>query len=259
MKNNIENFNGQQRDIETPFNKNLIDSNIDQSFFEKLKEFEGDPSKIIRNTSLSELFDRFKNIDNSTVAEVAKRCKELFNELKKDYDIRLPDIEFVIGNSKNEESSLYIITERIKETENKEFHNTEKFITELDDLYYNLACYICDKYKSKEYYLNDIFQNKQYMFGKKEREEGDHIYLVDTDPFVEIESHNCNNPEERLPYYAYMFSKEIVRMENALNEVKFEKARNKFQEFIKLITEDDINKYKQTATQIEGIKKTLNL
>lgn len=252
---------------EIPFKKALMESGVNHHQKEKLKKFEEDDRNIIRDQTLASLADSFEDIKKISDTEKVKMFKKMFDELRESYNIKVPNIEFVIGNNEEGNPSVYIITEKIKGTKIENFcdiSDKEGFIKELDELHYNLARYIHNKYKNEEYYLNDIFSIRQYMFGKKEGDKKDHIYLIDTDPYA-------GNKFFGFLCDARDLSEKIVEMEkNIGNNTKFEKVRDEFKEFINSISRDfkkdirsmstkEINNELSTQRYLNEIKETLNL
>ncbi len=258
MKNNLENFDNQQENKPAQFKKCLIESDVSDG--ERLKEFENNPDMIIRKEPLWEFKKKFKDIENPI--EAIKICKRLFDELKNEYEINMPDLQFVIGKDEKNEPCLYAFTSRITGKNIEDFSGElldelskkegEKFIEELNKLYFNLASYIQDKYQHGERFLNDIFINRQYVYGRKKGEKQNYIYLVDTDTYT-------SEDNKEMLYDIWKLNDEMIWMEQQFDGIEFKKARNKLQNFVKSVSRESLCGNDAAIKWFEQTRKDLNI
>lgn len=212
---------------ETPFKHNLIESDISKSSAHKLKEFEGNPNKIIRKYS----FDSLERRPNSTQSENIDLFefiiigKKLFEELTEKYNISVP-VDFVIGKDDQNENSLYVLTDRIEGDNLEQYITTgrKEIIPVIEDLYLKLVKYLTDKLVSGDYYLVDIFRPDQYVFGVKANDSKPRTHLVDTDLYI----HN-----NKVNIYKYMLGlvSTIPQIEQNL-DISLDLVRERINQFI---------------------------
>ncbi len=192
MENFHEQFNNSNEEEKNkgdenqmPFKEPLVKSDVGEKEEDKLKEFENNPNKIVRKITLDEIIYRFSD-ENINLIEAAVNAVKLFKELEDKYHINVP-ANFLIGKDENNRDALYSIVDKIDgknfcNLELTDIDNKEIFNKELEDLFVNLIHYYRDKYKDQAYYLSDIGKVSQFMYGLINNKQGQHIYLVDTDP-----------------------------------------------------------------------------
>lgn len=176
-----------------PF-KNLQDSGIN----EVLRVPEANQSLLIKELDLED--------EVSSTIDETNRNRLLFRDFSKKYGINAPDVSYVIGPSsqKIDGESLYQIKEKVHGIEFKEFTNWDSvdgtgikmekeefahFEKEVENTLLSLAKYLTDlnHYHNGKPYLYDIFSARQWVYGKKEEDEINKMYLIDVDDFKKYE------------------------------------------------------------------------
>jgi hypothetical protein len=258
-----------------PVRRNPFESVIDTDFGrykDHIKALEKDPSVIVRAIA----FEEFGKISQAEVQEMAKTGKQLINELRTDYQIAIPEVDYIIGHDNAlKKQALYTVTERIEGVKIDNLlrgmsEETRKKLTpQFDQFFYSLFKYLADRYLNNKQYLRDIFMFKQYIYGHRKNENDDEIYLVDVDPLTS----RCNGRGLRnrvnLDYYAYVAAVlpfYLSRAETFLG-TKLERPRAKLMELLELICEkeggfeelkqEDSHGRESNFTRIESMKNDL--
>lgn len=169
---------------EVPFSDNLVESDISEVHKgrNKLFEFENNPDKIIRVESFDLLEKRYRGkIDPITLVGLGRG---LYEELERDYGFAVP-VEYVVGKDSENRKVVYGITDKV-EGENLDKSEVSLELTEaVEKLYTSISHYYLDKLHSRDtFYLADINNSNQYVYGKRKGDEKPKIYLVDTDLFM---------------------------------------------------------------------------
>jgi len=167
----------------TPFKGHLKESSISpvHEGGGKLFELSENSDKIVRIES----FDDIKNRHGETPdpVDVAALGSELYSELQNDYGINVP-VNFVAGIGPKGDSVIYGITDKIQGKDLDKIEVSPELTEKVEDLYSKIASYYFGRLKSGKPYLADINNASQYVYGKREGELMDSIYLVDTDLYI---------------------------------------------------------------------------
>ncbi len=205
---------------ELPFSGKLIDSDVTEKNrgFGKLNEVENNPNKIIR---IVRGYDEF--VDNNKIIELIRADKKLFKELETEYDILVP-ADFLIGKDKKGDKIAYSIVDRIHGKNLEKVDRSNEVAVQVEALFASVAKYFLDKFVKNSLYLCDIGNLEQYVYGRKNGEQEDKIYLVDTDLAV------SNN---RIDMYLVMswLVRNISKMERDFG-TRFKEARKYVSQFV---------------------------
>lgn len=150
-----------QKSGENHFPTNLIDS-------EKLKD------KIIRTESPEELNQRYKG--KIEIPDLLKIAEHLFEEIEEKYGILVP-ASFFVGR----DNSANSIVDKIEGKNLAQANVSNEIVPQVQKLYASVAKYFLDKLMYGGFYLTDINNPNQYVYGRKRGESEDKIYLIDTD------------------------------------------------------------------------------
>jgi hypothetical protein len=178
-----ENININQEAEKTLFSK-LTPSGLNKrETGREFYQYNDDPSKVIRIDSFDDLTERYDNIADP--AHIVELGKKLFSEIQADYNIKVP-VEIIIGKDEKNKEAVYIITDKIEGLSLEESLITQnlEFAKKLETLYVSISKYYLDKLNSKEVHLADLNNMSQYIYGRKEGDIEDAIYLVDTDLYL---------------------------------------------------------------------------
>jgi hypothetical protein len=215
-------FEGQNQEEKFDLMKPLVLSRMnyerhDPEGSEKLFEFEGDSNHVVRIENFEMLRDQFKGDNN----EVEEKVKKLFDELSERYNIDAP----VSFEGKGEE--LFIITDIVKGVhfEELDIESVEGEVNgkEFEKLCLSLVSYFSDKFFSNDPVLWDIAKTSAFVYGKKEGDLDDHIYLIDTDVKCVAGEHGLMDLEDVF----YM----VELLENKFGK-KFESVRGELGRFL---------------------------
>ncbi len=148
----------------------------------KLFEIKDNPDKVVRVESFADLEPRYKGrIDPVAVAELGQ---VQYAELQTRYHIATP-VEFLIGKGFDNEDVVYSIVDKVDGKDLDACEVTPELIEQVERLYENIAQYYLDKFSQENgFYLADINNATQYVYGKKKGDSESHIYLVDTDLYL---------------------------------------------------------------------------
>ena len=197
---------------EIPFKSKPIPSEIDLDLnhFSHFKEIDKDI--ILREESLYSFFMKFskrsidleKEYSNSELLEDGgvsgiNYANKLLAEIKK-AGVRVPLTGFVIGKDKNGEAVVYTVAKKIegKRLMDVDFskENKEEVQGKIEKAYLSLLFYYKEKNlefqkvllenkekneNKKVYFLGDVGQNKQMMYGRAKGDTEDCVYMVDLD------------------------------------------------------------------------------
>ncbi len=224
----------------------LKDSDISKHH-KRGKFFESDklPNKIIRAEDFEELFDKHgSKIEISELVEIAKR---LYKELEEKYGILVP-AEFFLGKDKLGNNVVYSVADKIEGQHLGEIEKSKEVIEKVEALYTSVARYFLDKSKEGGLYLWDICGESQYIYGKKVGDEGDKIYLIDTDIWL-------NNSRTGMYLVVYWLTRHMSGAEMDFN-TKFTEARDYIKQFISQPLPDNMSK--DDMKNVGGIRSFLN-
>ncbi|MBI5470459.1 hypothetical protein HY968_04060 [Candidatus Kaiserbacteria bacterium] len=164
----------------SPFDKGIpLRTNIFQ--------FQDDPRFTVREFKYD--YDQFAGI--RTGKNFPKKIKGFFDELRDTYSINVP-VHFVVANNPKGRKCIYVITDVVKpqNLSTLSVDEKQKFQKQYGKLLNGLLKYLIHKFEKKERFLEEIMpvlHDKdiwQYVYGKKEGDTDDRIYLVDTDLFI---------------------------------------------------------------------------
>lgn len=163
----------------TPFCEPLVD--IDPPTGGNIVTLPSHPDVIIRNPSV--WFS----------PELYISAKGLFEELETSYGIHIPRFQYVIGAGKYRKQ-VFVVTERIygRDIESLE-PDAIPSKSESEELCNNLVSYFQNVYRQRKIFLSDLSRN-QFMYGHRQGETKDAIFMVDLDPvFEQYDPHSIHS------------------------------------------------------------------
>lgn len=243
-------FNRQSNEI--PFKGALKDSKISKyNVNSKFTEIISNPDKIVRVESFEQLKDRYE--DKINPIELANIANKLFKELEIDYEISAP-VDFLVGKDEKSNNVVYSVVDKIdgKNLTDRNIEVSSEVIKQVQKLYESIAKYFFDKLQQDGFYLTDIENGSQYVFGKKKGEQKEKIHLIDTDIYLD------NNKITIYTIVAWL-TIHISSLEGRFN-TKFEKARWYVDKFINQPLPKGIREpvKEKINNNIIGIKKFLS-
>jgi hypothetical protein len=178
--------------MNTPFDRELLDAGFDAENTD-IRTWTENPEEVIRIRANG-------IVSSAEIAKEYKRGDELINELSNEFGVAAAPREHVIGHDPDtREPATYTISARIHGQDLGEIAPAEKAddprIKELDDFYKSLAQYYEKKYRESGDYLSDL-SSAQFVWGRKNGDNRDKVYLVDTDPiFLHFDKSRSGNKE----------------------------------------------------------------
>lgn len=185
LKKNLSSDEEVFSDDRTPFHDVLQKSEL-PSF---IRWIESRPDKVIRVVPERRYAGHFassynKENINEIMAE-QRRGKELFDKLRAEYHIPIPNIDIVFGEMKKDEITVFIVVDRIEGRDLSQYKNLSHevdFGQHVDDFCANLIRYYADIYKKGGEFLFDIASPRQWMWGHRVGEAENRLWIVDVDP-----------------------------------------------------------------------------
>lgn len=230
-----------EKDNQLNFN-NLTESSIPNKIG-KFYESKDLPNKIIRVENSADLLG---NHDNKMgLPELVETVKGLYKELDKKYGIIAPAQFFIEKNNKGEDVACSVV-DKIKGEHFEKFGNHEDLSHKVEKLYASIANYFFDKYKEGGLYIWDINGESQYIYGKKEGDKENNIYLIDTDIWL-------SKSREDMSMSFYWLARHMSGLENHFG-IQFKEARNLINKFVNEFVSEEVSGNKN----IDEIKKILN-
>ncbi len=214
-----------------------------------LYETKGMEGKVVRKIDADLFKKTLPEINNP--AEKALIIKKLFQELE-NYGIEAP-VKWVVAEAPIEDKyqgpALYALTDKINGTEfgNISLNEEEKAFVKIKDTINSWIDYISSKLDQDGYFLTDITRGRQYVYGKKEGDLENKVYLVDTDPFI-------SKDKDELFFNFIMIPNEIDFLEETFKR-RFDESRGKLNTLLEKI--QNIPKFK--GKDFADIKKILNI
>ncbi len=121
-----------------------------------------------------------------TFLEYVDLVNNAFTELKDKYGIRVP-MHSIAGEDERGEDTLFIFTAYVEHEEHPadlSEEDKERRFAEQEQTLRNVLRYFKEKTASKEPWLWDIAPLHQYQYGNLEGETENHLYLVETYPYM---------------------------------------------------------------------------
>lgn len=174
----------------TPFREVLQKTEL-RDFIHAIKSR---PDKIIRvlreRRNGDKDFSDFINKENKNkVIEEHRRGKELFEQLRTQYNIPVPDIDIVFGETEKGKIAAFVIVDRIegRDLEDIMDHPNDEPLSEsawqqIDETYANLVGHYEGAYKRDGEYLADIAEPRQWRWGHRVGENNNNLWIIDVDP-----------------------------------------------------------------------------
>lgn len=175
----------------TPFREVLQKTEL-RDFIHAIKSR---PDKIIRvlreRRNGDKDFSDFINKENKNeVIEEYRRGKELFDRLRTQYNIPVPDFDVVFGETEKEKIAAFVIVDRIEGEDLEDImeHPKDEQAPEMemwrrvDEVFANLVRYCADAYAQGGEYLSDITESRQWRWGHRVGEGNNNLWIVDVDP-----------------------------------------------------------------------------
>lgn len=157
-----------------------------------IQQFENDPERIVKISRKEHIYrfspEEIVPVESAKTIEIQDEAKKHFEELENKYGISVAPFEYKIGlDEDGKENILYCMSDKIHgdnfitKLKDKDFSNrigdTEKLMT-------SLISYFKDKYKEGNYYLGDVANIGNYIYGRRKDEKEDKLYLIDTEPIL---------------------------------------------------------------------------
>ena len=219
----------------------LVKSNISKSHTGEGTFFESRdlPGKVIRLENSDELIERHHN--KIPFGELVRTGKELFAELVEKYGIAVP-VTFYERNGE-----VYSVVDKVTEAEEISEEEKKEHASKISKLYASIASYFLDKLKGGDLYLWDICGASQYVYGKREGDEKNNVYLIDTDIWL-------GNSRSGLCLTMYWLTRHMSASEKKFG-AHFADARSSISDFIQTLPDDLDDEEK---LHVSEIKKLLN-
>ncbi len=229
----------EQKDKNPPFRDDLVDISFGENTYNHIKALRNNPSKIVRR-------ERYYDDENSlNDFRIARR---LFRELTNNYEILVPNLDYVVGYDLDKTLTVYVVADKIYGNNVGEMYQQEKKIPkdQIEKLCIRLMDYFEEKYHNGGEFLFDIAGLGQYVYGHKYREENDNLYLVDTQPLYD------NIQPKRMSTLFFSIASgfsPLVKSCESLAGTHLAKARARLEKFYKNIPLGD------PATRLEDLKE----
>ncbi len=157
-----------------------------------IKQFENDPERIVKISRKEHIYrfssEEIASVESAQTMEIQVEAKKHFEELEDEYGISVTPFEYRIGlEEDSNENILYCISDKIHgdnlitKLKEKDFSNR---IGDVERLLISLINYFKDKYKEGNYYLGDVANIGNYIYGRRRDEKEDKLYLIDTEPVL---------------------------------------------------------------------------
>lgn len=225
----------------------LVDSNISEHHkgSNKFYELKDNPNKIIRVESFDELKNKHDN--KLEIGELVETAKKLYKELEEKYEISSP-VDFAVSKDKEGNDIVCSITDRINGKQLENVEKTKEFKIKTEKLYASISKYFLDKFNEGGLYVWDINGESQYIYGKKEGDKEDKIYLIDTDIWL-------SKSKKDMYLSVYWLARHISWLEHCFG-TSFQEARNYITEFISQPIPEEVDE--QVKKNLNGIKDILD-
>jgi len=205
------------------FNSPLVESDININ----AQELKNNLNYIIRSESLDKLAGNYnKKIEGELQPlELVEVIKNLFDELEDKYDILVP-VNFVVGVGESDEKLIYSVVDKIIGQNLVEYEGKENIRDDVANLYVSISNYFLDKLRGGGFFLTDINNPAQYVYGKSEtkKSSGNKIYFIDTDIYLD-------NRRESLVVVVYWLARHIIGVEKQY-KIKLNEARENIRVFV---------------------------
>lgn len=211
-----------------------------QNYFVKCRSFE-DLQEAYRN-----------NIEGKFEAsELISIGKKLFKELKINYEVGTP-VRFFIGKNEDNKKVFYTRVDKIDGQDLNARESLDDIADKVQELYVDLSNYFIGKLRGEEFFLTDICNLSQYVYGKKlsKTDCENQIYLVDADIYMD-------NRAKSLLTVVYWLSRYLSAAEQKLR-IRNSLARNNIENFIGEYEERFPKLDKKNQQRLSEIKKFLS-
>jgi len=122
------------------------------------------------------------NGESISATEFAMLSKQHFDKLER-YDVRVP-VAFIVADSERNgkvEDEVFAIVDDVKRDPKPD---RAALAAAFASMRKGLLRYYTDTFESGQSYLADLFNDSQYVFGKRRQDASDQLYLVDVEPFI---------------------------------------------------------------------------
>jgi hypothetical protein len=158
-----------------------IDTDRQERIRNKIMTLPRYPHTLIRNQSEVAM----PTMENQL--EYAGIAKKLFEELGTEYGIDAVPFNIILGGKKDAPPETWVKTEKIEGTRLRELIEQDppdELVDMTSDLYTKLAHYLSDKRKNGEYFLSDVYHDRQFMYGSIGDNEEKKLYMTDLDFYL---------------------------------------------------------------------------
>jgi hypothetical protein len=186
-----------------------------------LQALQRDPSKVIRSERFSDLQNMYG--DAFECVELAAIANRLYAELEALYGISVPT-NIIVDRDDEGEIVIAQAVDRIDGVSLEQAESTSELAEKVEVLYTSIARYLYEKSNSDDYYLTDLNNPSQYMFGRKPGEHQARLHLVDTDIYL-------NKGRERMYLVMEWLARHMSGVERQCG-ARFDEARQYIQKFV---------------------------
>lgn len=231
-----------------PFKKPLEPS----GYSKKIKLLENLPGKVVREYYISlndpeeqrkspQETDKWFKQELRKKIDYFKRGINIFHNLRDRYGIAFAQIDYTIIGGKKKYPTIYTIIDKIEGESLKEISVVPAEANKkIDEFYSSMAQYYLDIYYEGIDYWWD-FKNEQVVYGHKNGEKQDKVYIVDLEPDYFKGKNYKGDVETLLINLMIMFSY-IKKVENKFSsETKLICAREKICNIMANISKDTLN------------------
>lgn len=217
--------------FKNPLMRTIKSTSLEDKFIGTLEEH---PEKVIR-TRAYEI--------NNTIIDRHRDVKKMFDNMRTNYGIHIPEMEFVIGPSPKtkDEIIVYTVVNKIHGNSLNNLHetiNSDEARVKIDNCLTSMVQYYWDVEKNGGWYVNDFTNlGELFMYGRRAGETEDNIWLVDVDLPNFFHTKDPDNPQGTLAwkinqFYSYFSSK-----------IELPNTKDKFREYLESISESNGNNY----------------
>jgi len=215
------------------FSKQL--KRIEEPGLSRFYEFPGNPEKIIRKQAAKD------SVEAST--KYYSQLRDMFYRMRDNFGIKVPQMEMVLGEDEKGQQGIFMAVDKIH---GKNLHQFSAFTPELarklDQFYADFIDATLDAYKNKLPIWGDL-NNSQLMFGKRQGENEDNIYISDVGSMMIDADYKFINPLEMgaevnyKTFFQARLSDYFIRDWEArcVPAFRFEKSRKKLTELRKFM------------------------
>lgn len=236
-----EQFDGTDKNLE-PFLKKPTPAGFAAA--QRLKEFEGNPNRIVTKVNFQVLSNRYERTRNNAEDGInsAINAKKLLEELRDKYHFPIPLVDVIVGADEKLKPCAYVLTEKIDGNPITELlsrrngylksgQDRQNIIGELDLAFARFTEYVREKYTAKDLCLWDMGSPDQFVWGRKQGENSPHLYAVD------MEIHFVTRDRESI-FDAFLQALDAILDIEKKYGIAFSHTREKIETFVKFFEQE---------------------